>query len=131
MAGVYVDTSALGRVLLAEPDAAAIAKTLASYEEQWSSEPVAVELGRLGKLRGLQADAQQLLATVNLVRSQALDSDPPRLLSPPMCQRSMRSTSAATMPIRPSGRTSRRPDPGQAGSWLSLRICLSKTVAGA
>jgi hypothetical protein len=23
------------------------------------------------------------------------------------------------------------PDPGQAGSWLSLRICLSKTVAGA
>jgi hypothetical protein len=22
-------------------------------------------------------------------------------------------------------------DPGQAGSWLSLRICLSKTVAGA
>ncbi len=23
------------------------------------------------------------------------------------------------------------PDPGQAGSWLSLRICLSKTVVGA
>src|SRR5437763_6148029 len=38
---------------------------------------------------------------------------------------------SATMPIRTSGRTSRRPDPSQAGSWLSLRICLSKTVVGA
>jgi hypothetical protein len=37
----------------------------------------------------------------------------------------------ATMPIPMSGRTSRRPDPGQAGSWLSLRICLSKMVVGA
>ncbi len=68
MAGLYVDTSALGRVLLAEPDAAVIAKTLASYEEQWSSELVMVELGRLGKLHALQADAHQLLANIGLVR---------------------------------------------------------------
>jgi uncharacterized protein with PIN domain len=68
MAGLYVDTSALGRVLLAEPDAAVIRASLASYQEQWSSELVTVELGRLGKLHGLQADAQQLLANVRLVR---------------------------------------------------------------
>ena len=68
MAGVYVDTSALGRVLLAEPDAAAIRATLANYEQQWSSELVIVELGRLGKLHGLQADAQQLLSNLTLVR---------------------------------------------------------------
>ena len=68
MAGVYVDTSALGRLLLAEPDAAAIGVTLANYQEQWSSELVTVELGRLGKLHGLQADAQQLLSNISLVR---------------------------------------------------------------
>ena len=68
MAGLYVDMSALGRILLAEADASAIAKALASYEEQWSSELVTVELGRLGKVYGLQADAQQLLANLRLVR---------------------------------------------------------------
>ncbi len=68
MAGLYVDTSALGRVLLAEPDAAVIQTQLASYEEQWSSELVTVELGRLGKLHGLQTDALQLLANIRLVR---------------------------------------------------------------
>lgn len=31
MAGLYVDTSALGRVVLDEPEAPAIRKTLASY----------------------------------------------------------------------------------------------------
>jgi uncharacterized protein with PIN domain len=33
VAGLYVDTSALGRVLLDEPDAAAIRSALARYEE--------------------------------------------------------------------------------------------------
>ena len=32
MAGLYIDTSALGRVLLAEPDAVAIRATLARYD---------------------------------------------------------------------------------------------------
>lgn len=68
MAGLYVDTSALGRVLLAEPDAAVIRSVVANYEERWSSEIVTVELGRLGKLHGLQADAQQLLSNIRLVR---------------------------------------------------------------
>jgi hypothetical protein len=43
MAGLYVDTSALGRVPLVEPDAALIRASLASYQEQWSSELVTVE----------------------------------------------------------------------------------------
>ncbi|MGP0039006.1 MAG: PIN domain-containing protein [Solirubrobacteraceae bacterium] len=68
MAGLYVDTSALGRVLLAEPDAAVIRATLANYEEQWSSDRVTVELGRLGKLHALRADAHQLLSNIRLVR---------------------------------------------------------------
>jgi hypothetical protein len=68
MAGLYVDTSALGRILLAEPDAATIRATIANYEEQWSSELVTVELGRLGKVHGLQSNAQQLLSNINLIR---------------------------------------------------------------
>ena len=32
MAGLYLDTSALGRVLLTEPDAAAIRTTLSAYD---------------------------------------------------------------------------------------------------
>ena len=32
MAGLYLDTSALGRIVLAEPDAAAIRQTLARYD---------------------------------------------------------------------------------------------------
>ena len=47
MAGLYLDTSALGRVLLAEPDAAAIRATLASYDGWWSSDLLIVELRRL------------------------------------------------------------------------------------
>ncbi len=47
MAGLYLDTSALGRVLLAEPDAAAIRATLARYDGWWSSDLLIVELRRL------------------------------------------------------------------------------------
>lgn len=68
MPGIYVDTSALGRVLLDEPDAAAINATLARYQETWSSELLAVELTRLGKLHSLRADADELLKDVRLVR---------------------------------------------------------------
>lgn len=47
MAGLCLDTSALGRVLLAEPDAAAIRTTLAGYDAWWSSALLSVELCRL------------------------------------------------------------------------------------
>jgi hypothetical protein len=38
MAGIYLDTSALGRVLLAEPDATAIRGVLDQHDDWWSSE---------------------------------------------------------------------------------------------
>jgi uncharacterized protein with PIN domain len=53
MAGLYIDTSALGRVLRAEPDAAVIRATLARYDVWWSSELLVVELRRLAA-RGLR-----------------------------------------------------------------------------
>ena len=68
MAGLYVDTSALGRVLLAEPDAGVIRSTIGGYQEQWSSELVVVELGRLAKLHGLQTASEQLLTNIQLLR---------------------------------------------------------------
>lgn len=46
MAGPYADTSALGRVILDEPDGPAILATIASYDEVWSSELLLVELRR-------------------------------------------------------------------------------------
>jgi uncharacterized protein with PIN domain len=66
--GLYVDTSALGRVLLGESDAAAINATLARYDETWSSELVVVELGRLAKLHSLESEAGELLQDVRLLR---------------------------------------------------------------
>ena len=68
MAGLYVDTSALGRVLLDEPDAAAIRAALARYEETWSSELLTVELGRLAKLHSLESEADELLEDVRILR---------------------------------------------------------------
>jgi uncharacterized protein with PIN domain len=68
VAGLYVDTSALGRVLLDEPDAVAIRATLARYDETWSSELLTVELGRLAKLRSLESEADELLEDVRILR---------------------------------------------------------------
>lgn len=67
MASIYVDTSALGRVLLAEPDAKVIDAALSSYEARWSSSLLAVELGRLGKAESLEAEAAEQLKTVVLL----------------------------------------------------------------
>jgi uncharacterized protein with PIN domain len=66
--GLYVDTSALGRVLLAEPDAQVIIETTARYDELWSSALLIVELGRLGRREGLEEDAHKLLSTVSTHR---------------------------------------------------------------
>src|SRR4051794_36554604 len=66
MAGLYVDTSALGRVLPAEPDAAAIQATIARYDERWSSELLIVELRRLGAVTGTAEAAKELLEAVHL-----------------------------------------------------------------
>ena len=67
MAGLYIDTSALGRVLLAEPDAAAIRATLARYDVWGSSELLVVELRRLAAREGLVPAAERLLSAMRLV----------------------------------------------------------------
>lgn len=68
MPGLYVDTSALGRVLLAEPDAQLIRDTLARYDAWWSSALLLVELRRLGRREGLEPAAEKLLSTISASR---------------------------------------------------------------
>ncbi len=67
MAGVYLDTSALGRVLLGEPDAPAVLRELARFEEHVASRLVRVELRRLALRFDLLEAAGELLAAVALV----------------------------------------------------------------
>jgi len=67
MAGLYLDTSALGRLLLAEPDAGAIRQALARYDRWWSSALLLVELRRLAEREGLAEPAEEMLAEVQLV----------------------------------------------------------------
>ena len=72
MAGLYVDTSAFGRVMLAEPDAQLIRDTMAQYEALWSSTLLQLELRRLARREGVEEHADELLAAV---RTRRLDSD--------------------------------------------------------
>jgi predicted nucleic acid-binding protein len=67
MAGIYVDTSALGRLLLAEPEADAIRSALVHYDAWWSSELLVVELRRLAAREDLEAAAEDLLEAFRLV----------------------------------------------------------------
>ena len=67
MAGLYVDTSSLGRTLLQESDAPLIVAELAKSTTLWSSELLYVELTRLGRRYDLESDAEQLLDRVNLI----------------------------------------------------------------
>ncbi len=62
MAGLYVDTAALGRVLLAEPDAEAIRAVMGRYDAWWSSEIVIVELRRLAARANLAAAGESILS---------------------------------------------------------------------
>lgn len=66
MAGLYVDTSALGRVLLTEPDAPAIRSTLSRYDRWWSSTLLVVELRRLAARTGRETAGEALLAEMKL-----------------------------------------------------------------
>ena len=67
MAGVYVDTSALGRVLLAEPDGVSVLRVLEEYDEHVASRLLGVELRRLALRFGVTDQADELLAGVALV----------------------------------------------------------------
>jgi len=72
MAGVYLDTSALGRVLLAEPDATAIRSVLDQHNDWWSSELLVVELRRFATRENLVDPAEKLLKEIDLL---SVDSD--------------------------------------------------------
>jgi uncharacterized protein len=67
VAGVYVDTSALGRVLLGEPDARAVIRALADFELHIASRLLRIELCRLALRHGLLDHAEQLLSGVALL----------------------------------------------------------------
>ena len=67
MAAVYIDTSALGRVLLGEPDAAAVRQALGDFEQHVASRLMRTELRRLALRERLLEDAEQILAGVALI----------------------------------------------------------------
>ena len=67
MTGVYLDTSALGRVLLGEPDAGAVLRSLRDFDQHITSRLLRVELRRLALRQGLLEHADQLLSGVALL----------------------------------------------------------------
>ena len=72
MSAAYLDTSALGRILLGEPDAPAILRELGAFRLRLASRLTRVELRRLALREGVLAAADQLLAGVALI---PLDDD--------------------------------------------------------
>lgn len=67
VATVYLDTSALGRVLLGEPGAAEVLTGLGAFARRVSSRLLRVELRRLALRHGVLDAAQELLAGIALV----------------------------------------------------------------
>lgn len=67
MPGLYVDTSALGRVLLGEPDAEAVIRDLREFDRHIASRLLRVELRRLALREGLLDHADQLLSGISLL----------------------------------------------------------------
>jgi predicted nucleic acid-binding protein len=64
---VYVDTSALGRVLLGEPDGPAVLRALGGFEQRVASRLMAVELRRLASRERLVEAADRIASSVALV----------------------------------------------------------------
>jgi len=68
VAGVYLDTSALGRVVLDEPDSAAIGAALTAFDAVVSSRLLRIELHRVGLRTGIaREEIETWLAGVALV----------------------------------------------------------------
>lgn len=67
MATVYVDTSALARMLLDEPGATAIEHSLGAYDRRVASRLLQVELRRVGLRTNLLDGVGELLAEVALI----------------------------------------------------------------
>ncbi len=65
--GVYIDTSALGRILLSEPDRPAVLAALADFDQHVASRLLRVELRRLALRHDALAVADRLLSTVALL----------------------------------------------------------------
>jgi uncharacterized protein len=64
---VYIDTSALGRVLLEEPDKPTIDHALKGFERTTASYLLRVELRRVALRRGLLDRANSVLAGIALI----------------------------------------------------------------
>jgi uncharacterized protein len=62
VSALYLDTSVLGRVLLDEPDTAAIRRELGRFERHISSRLLRVELRRLGLLNDMLEYVDELLS---------------------------------------------------------------------
>jgi predicted nucleic acid-binding protein len=67
VSAVYVDTSAIARILLEAPDAPAIRLGLTAFDEQVSSRLFQVELRRVAFRVGLAGRAEELLRRVELI----------------------------------------------------------------
>lgn len=67
MSGLYVDTSSLGRVLLGEPDAPGIKRSLTEFDQRYGSRLMRTELLRLGARTGLEHQTGRVLAGISFV----------------------------------------------------------------
>jgi predicted nucleic acid-binding protein len=67
MAAVYVDTSAVGRVLLGEPDAPAVLRDLAGFDQHVASRLLRIELRRLALREDALEGANRLLDGIALI----------------------------------------------------------------
>ncbi len=79
---VYLDTSALGRILLTESDAPAIKRSLAEYDKLVSSRLLQLELRRLAFRKNLLDATAELLAEVALLSMNELILTASETLSP-------------------------------------------------
>lgn len=82
MSALYLDTSAVGRILLGEPDAPAILDELAHFDQHVSSRLLRLELRRLALGHDLLPAAAELLATVALVPVDAAVLDAAEVVLP-------------------------------------------------
>lgn len=67
MATVYVDTSAIARILLDEPDKPLVEQHLEGFEQRIASRLLQVELRRVGTKAGVLDRADQLLTDISLI----------------------------------------------------------------
>jgi uncharacterized protein len=67
VSAVYVDTSALGRVLLGEPEASAIERRLEAFDRRAASRLLGIELRRLASRRGRVTAGEHLLRRIAFV----------------------------------------------------------------